>query len=125
MEELKDPKLKSALHWWSRNIFNGSLEQQSIGKKYFPNGFDDFESNVLYMYNNEMNKSTDEKNRLNDVVDNSNYNATIYKHISGKYLAKQFNFNTYILVVNDDVLMNSVGFIPREIVTNTNDWKQL
>ena len=68
---------------------------------------------------------TDEKVRHSDDNSGDSYMPAIFKHISGKYIAKQFDFNTYILVVNDDVLMSSVGFLPREIITNANDWKQI
>ena len=67
----------------------------------------------------------DEKVRHSDDSSGNNYMPLIFKHVSGKYLAKQFDYNTFILVVNDDVLMSSVGFLPREIVINTNDWKQI
>lgn len=116
--------LKAALDWWNRKGFNGSLDQKSLGEYFFPNGFDDYESNVLHIYN-EINKLKDEKVRPSNDNSSDTHRATIFKHVSGKYIAKQFDFNTYILVVNDDVLMSSVGFLPREIVTNTNDWKQL
>lgn len=29
-----------ALEWWNREGFNGSFEQQKLGLKYYPNGFD-------------------------------------------------------------------------------------
>ena len=31
---------QQALEWWNREDFNGSFEQQKLGLKYYPNGFD-------------------------------------------------------------------------------------
>lgn len=46
-------KTKSdAMSFWSK--IDGTFEQESLGKRYFPNGFTDFENNVLHIYRHEV-----------------------------------------------------------------------
>lgn len=33
-------EIQQAVEWWNREGFNGSFEQQKLGLKYYPNGFD-------------------------------------------------------------------------------------
>lgn len=47
-------ELEQALEWWTRDGFNGTIEQQKVGKMYYPEGFNDFEDNVLLIWKKEV-----------------------------------------------------------------------